>query len=148
MFHGPAWTPREAFEAEVDEFSAAPRWVTEWQYSAVRERLADRADLMVWLDLSRVTVMRRVVQRTVRRRLRRQELWNGNIEPPLRTVLTDRDHIVRWAWSTHHKSAHRIAEVKDRRPDLPIVRLRDRHGVQQWINGPLRWAATLPESPA
>jgi hypothetical protein len=103
---------------------------------------------MVWLDLSRAAVMRRVVQRTVRRRLLRQELWNGNIEPPLRTVFTERDHIVRWAWSTHHKSAQRIAELQAQRPDLVIVRLRDRHDVEQWIAGPLRCAATLPSTPA
>jgi len=148
LFHGPGWNPRETFVAEVDEFSAAPSWVTEWQYSAVRARLAERADLVVWLDLSRATVMRRVVQRTVRRRLRRQELWNGNIEPALRTAFSDRDHIVRWAWSTYHTSAQRIADLQEQRPDLIIVRLRDRHGVQQWINGPLRRAATLPTSPA
>jgi adenylate kinase family enzyme len=148
LFHGPGWTPREAFVADVDEFSAAPSWVTEWQYSAVRARLAERADLVVWLDLSRATVMRQVVQRTLRRRLRRHELWNGNIEPPLWTVFSHRDHIVRWAWSTYHTSVQRIADLQQQRPDLVIVRLRDRHGVQQWINGPLRRAATLPTSPA
>ena len=30
-------------------------------------------------------------------RLGRQVLWNGNIEPPLWTVFTDPEHIVRWA---------------------------------------------------
>ena len=29
-----------------------------------------------------------------------------------------------------------------------IVRLRDRRGVQRWINGPLRRAAALPAGPA
>jgi len=71
LFHGPSWTPRETFRAEVEAFSAEPRWVTEWQYGAARELLAERADLLVWLDLSRATVMRRVVRRTVLRRLRR-----------------------------------------------------------------------------
>jgi len=147
LFHGPAWTPRETFEAEVEAFSVQPGWVTEWQYSAVRERLAQRADLVVWLDLRRATVMRRVVQRTVRRRLCRQVLWNGNIEPRLWTVVTDREHIVRWAWSTHHKSAQRIAAVQQQRPRLVMVRLRDRHAVEQWVHGPLRHAACLPASP-
>ena len=147
LFHGPKWTPRETFEAEVEAFSVQPGWVTEWQYSAVRERLAQRADLVVWLDLRRATVMRRVVQRTVRRRLYRQVLWNGNIEPRLWTVVTDREHIVRWAWSTHHKSAQRIAAVQQQRPRLVMVRLRDRHAVEQWVHGPLRHAACLPASP-
>lgn len=148
LYHGPGWIPREEFAADVDEFSATSSWVTEWQYSDVRERLAELADLMVWLDLSRATVMRQVVHRTVRRRLCRQVLWNGNIEPPLWTVFTDVDHIVRWAWSTHHKTGQRIADLKERRPDLVIVRLRERHAVEQWLSGPLRTAAALPSSSA
>lgn len=55
LFHGSRWTQRETFEAEVEAFSAEPEWFTEWQYSTVRERLAQRADLLVWLDLSRST---------------------------------------------------------------------------------------------
>jgi hypothetical protein len=46
---------------------------------------------MLWLDLPRALIMWQVVGRTVRRRLARQVLWNGNIEPPLWTLLTDRD---------------------------------------------------------
>lgn len=61
--------------------------VTEWQYGVVRDQLADRADLVVWLDLPRRSVMRQVVTRTVRRRFRREVLWNGNIEPPLHRIL-------------------------------------------------------------
>ena len=64
----------------------------------MRDLLADRADLLVWLDLPRVRVMRQVIRRTLRRRARRQPLWNGNLEPALWTVLRDPDHIVRWAW--------------------------------------------------
>ena len=141
LFHGPAWTPRETFGAEVDAFSAEPNWVTEWQYSTVRALLAERADLLVWLDLNRAAVMRRVVRRTVRRRLRRQVLWNGNIEPPLWTVLTDPEHIVRWAWSTHPKTAQRVAAVHQQRPGLVIVRLAGQRAVEQWISGPLQGAA-------
>jgi adenylate kinase family enzyme len=101
LYHGPSWTPRSSFVDEVDAFSAEPAWVTEWQYSAVRPMLVERADLLVYLLFSRTLVMRRMVVRTVRRRLRREVLWNGNTEPPFRTFFHDREHIVRWAWSTH-----------------------------------------------
>jgi adenylate kinase family enzyme len=141
LFHGPGWTPLETFEAEVARFSCGPAWVTEWQYDAVRDLLAARADLLVWLDLPRRTVMRQVVSRTVRRRLRRERLWNDNLEQPLWTVLTDRDHIVRWAWSTHDRSAVRVAELLRVRPDLPVVRVRTRDEASRWVEGPLRTAA-------
>jgi len=148
LFHGPGWTPRESFAAEVDGFSAEPDWVTEWQYAAVRALLAERADLVVWLDMSRATVMRRVVWRTLRRRLHRQVLWNGNIERPLWTVVADPGHIVRWAWSTHHMTAQRVMAVHRQRLDLVIVHLADPRAVRQWVCGPLRHAAALPASPA
>lgn len=53
LFHGPGWTPRQPFACEVEAFSAQPGWVTEWQYDSVRALLAERADLLVWLDLPR-----------------------------------------------------------------------------------------------
>ena len=138
LFHGPGWTPRPSFEADVRRFSAEPGWVTEWQYDSVRAHLADRADLLVWLDLPRAVVLRQVIRRTLVRRLRRQDLWNGNVERPLWTVFTDRQHIVRWAWRTHHETAARVAELRRTRPDLGIVRLRSRREIAHWSRGPLR----------
>ena len=142
LFHGPEWTPRPSFETDVRAFTAAPAWATEWQYSAVRAHLADRADLLVWLDLPRLLIMRQVVKRTLVRRLRRQELWNGNREPPLWTLFTDHEHIVRWAWNTHHKSPARVAHLMRRRPDLCVVRLRSRKQVGRWLHGPLQASVT------
>jgi adenylate kinase family enzyme len=137
LHHGPGWVPRETFLDEVEAFSSQPCWATEWQYSSVRGLLADRADLVLWLDLPRWTVMRQVTLRTLHRRLRRVELWNGNYEPPLRTFFTDPEHIVRWAWRTHHKTPLRIAALRERRPELAIVRLPSRAAVTRWCAGPL-----------
>ena len=134
LFHGPGWVPRPSFEADVREFAARPGWVTEWQYSSVRDLLADRADLLIWLDLSRATVMRQVVRRTIGRRLRRERLWNGNVEPPLWTIFTDPEHIVRWAWNTHPLTGERVDAVAARRPELPIVRLRNRAETDNWLS--------------
>ena len=79
LYHGPNWTPRGSFMADVVAFAAEDEWVTEWQYSSAREILAARADLVVWLDLPIVTTMRQVTARTLRHRLRREVLWNGNV---------------------------------------------------------------------
>lgn len=145
LFHGAGWTPRPSFVDDVHRFSAESRWVTEWQYKAVRAHLAERADLLVWLDLPRIVVMRQLVRRTLVRRLRRQPLWNGNVEPALRTVFTDPDHILRWAWTTHASTARRVGELVARRPDLPVVRLRTRAEITQWLNGPLREIGARPD---
>ena len=141
LHHGPGWTKRPEFEDDVHRGTAGPTWASEWQYAAVREVLLDRADLLVWLDLPRRVVMSRVVRRTVRRRIRREVLWNGNTEPPLRTFLTDRDHIVRWAWRTHARTGERVMAACARRPELVVVRLTAPAQVAVWVEGPLRSSA-------
>ncbi|MEJ8281641.1 AAA family ATPase [Pseudonocardia spirodelae] len=142
LFHGPGWVPRPSFTADVADLVGTPAWTTEWQYGAVRETLADHADLLVWLDLPFWTVtFPRVVRRTARRRRHREQLWNGNVEPPLHGVLHDRDHIVRWAVATRGAYRERVPDLADRRPDLPVVRLRSPAEVTSWVAGPLRDAA-------
>ncbi|MGN5238246.1 MULTISPECIES: AAA family ATPase [unclassified Rhodococcus (in: high G+C Gram-positive bacteria)] len=133
LHHGPNWTPRPSFVADVEDFTSQPYWVTEWQYTVVRPLLAERADLMIWLDLPRPVVMRQVIRRTLRRRVRREVLWNGNVEPPLHTIFTDRTHIIRWSWSTYGLFPERIREVLQRRPELPIVRLTSRRDIDGWM---------------
>lgn len=144
LFHGPGWTPRPSFIEDVHRFSATPAWVTEWQYGSVRAHLSERADLVVWLDLPHAEVMWHVIHRTLKRRLRRERLWNGNIEPPLRTFLTDREHIVRWAWRTRRKSATRIRALLHERPDRIVVRLRSHDDAATWLRGPLRHRSDPP----
>ncbi|WP_415974248.1 AAA family ATPase [Rhodococcus sp. 077-4] len=139
LFHGPKWTPRPTFESDVDEFLVRPAWITEWQY--VRDRLADRADLVLWLDLPRRAVMRQVTIRTVRRRFGRHELWNGNIEPPLYRIFFDRDHIIRWAWRTYRLTTERVQRLSDRRPELTIVRFRSLAEVDRWFTDRLIFVA-------
>ena len=137
LFHGPGWRPRLSFVADVQAFSAGPEWVTEWQYPEVRGLLAARCDLVVWLDLPRRTVVRRSVARTLRRRWSRTVLWNGNVEPPLRTFVTDRDHVVRWAFRTQPQVAPRVGDLLDRYPALTVVRLRRPAEVERWCQGSL-----------
>ena len=137
LYHGAGWTPRPEFAAEAAALAAREEWVTEWQYSAVRPLFLRRADLLVWLDVTRAHVFRQLVPRTLRRRLRRVELWNRNVEPPLWTILTERDHILRWAWRTHPKTAARVRTVLAG-PDPPVVvRLRSRREVRGWLSGPV-----------
>jgi adenylate kinase family enzyme len=141
LHHGPNWTPRREFMEDVARFAAGSRWATEWQYPAVHELLVERADLLVLLDLPRRVVMTRIVRRTLSRRVRHTELWNGNVEPPLRTIVSDRDHIIRWAWRTHHDHLPRVTRCVERHPTLPVVRLRAPGQIEDWLAGPLERVA-------
>jgi len=61
-----------------------------------------KADSLVWLDMPRRTVMRRVVVRTIRRVATREELWNGNREPCSNLYSKDPEkNLVVWAWTRY-----------------------------------------------
>lgn len=136
LHHGPSWTSRPEFMADVERYSSADAWVSEWQYPEARELLAGRADTMIWLDVPTPVALTRVVRRTVARRLRDEELWNGNKEAPLRTVFTDPEHILRWAWRTRHLLRELVPEVAVTHPHLVIVRLHHRSDVDRFVTRP------------
>ena len=133
LFHGPGWVPRPTFVADVTALAATESWVVEWQYDQVRSLLLTRADLLVWLDLSRTRVFAQLLSRTVVRRLRRVELWNGNREPPLHTIFTDPEHVVRWAWGSYARIGPRVRAVLAQHDPPVVVRLRSRREIQRWL---------------
>ncbi|WP_308469648.1 AAA family ATPase [Gordonia spumicola] len=143
LFHGPNWTPRTTFLEDVADLASTEAWVTEWQYAGARPVLAARADLLVWLDLPFwTTTFPRVVRRTVLRRVRREALWNGNVEPPFHQILTDPDYIVRWAVSTRHKYRDQIPQLDHDSFGLSVVRLTSTREVDRWLKGPLARAVS------
>lgn len=131
--HGPGWTRRESFSADVERFTAGPQWVIELQYREVRPLIAERADTLLWLDYPASVQMSRLVRRTLARGLFRTELWNGNREPPLYTFFTDEDHILRWGWRTRNKLKPVIPALEDRFPDLTTVRLEHPMETRRWL---------------
>lgn len=133
LYHGANWEPRPTFRDDVMALAASDEWVTERQYTVARPVLAERADLLVFLDLPRWLVTLRVIRRTLRRARHRTELWNDLREPPLRTILSDPDHIIRWAIRTRGEHAPRVRALAERRPELPIVWLFSRRELKRWI---------------
>jgi adenylate kinase family enzyme len=111
IFHQPGWTPLpvDDFRRRVEEFTtASDGWIVDGNYSIIRDLVWNRADTVVWFDLPRYEVMRRVSWRTVRRWALRGELWNGNRES-LRNILSRNPErsIVAWAWTTHDRNRDR-----------------------------------------
>lgn len=77
IFHQPDWgeLPSEDFRARVAEVLEGDGWVIDGNYSAVQDLVWRAADTVVWLDLPKSVVMRRVTLRTLRRAITREELW-------------------------------------------------------------------------
>jgi len=133
VFHQPGWVPKpdDAFRAEVAEFTDGGRWVVDGNYTSlgVAQLVWPRADTIVWLDPSRPVVMSRVVRRTLRRVITREELWNGNREPWTNLYrTTPEDNIIVWAWTRFHHTRRRYeAMLTDGTwAHLDVIRLRTR----------------------
>lgn len=133
LYHGPQWSYRDSFLDEVAEIATTDRWVTEWQYASARPILADRAQLLVWLDLPTPVMLWRLVRRTIRRRLRREVLWNGNREAPLWHFLTGRDHVLAWALRSGRTYRELVPQAAAAHPGLTVVRLRTQREVDRWL---------------
>ena len=71
---------RPAFRRRVQKATAGRAWVVDGNYSQSRDIVWSRATHLVWLDYSLPLVMRRVLWRTLRRLVTRQEMWSGNRE--------------------------------------------------------------------
>lgn len=125
------WTerPTEEFVRAVLEATAEDGWVVDGNDVG---RLGDvlRPDLVVWLDYPRRVTFPRVLRRTLRRVVTRQELWNGNHER-WRAVLS-RDpatSILRWSWTQHHV----YRELLGSRADERWVRLTSPRQAEAWL---------------
>jgi adenylate kinase family enzyme len=114
VYHQAGWTPLDAqeFRSRVAAAAAGDRWVIDGGYSTVRDLVWARADTVVWLDLPRRTVMRRIIWRTLRRVAGRAELWNGNRERWRNVFTWDKDEsVIAWAWQTYGSRRERYAAL-------------------------------------
>jgi adenylate kinase family enzyme len=138
VFHQPGWIPLpdEEFRRLAGEAAAAERWVIDGNYSKVRDIVWARADTVVWLDLPKRTVMRRIIWRTLGRMARRKELWNGNRERWRNLFSLDKEEsVIAWAWQTHAKNRVRYAAAMadQANAELHFVRLEKPADVRRFL---------------
>ena len=138
VFHQPGWVPlpEEEFRRRVSDAVAGERWVVDGNYSKVRDIVWARADTVVWLDLPRRTVMRRVIWRTLGRVAGRKELWNGNRERWQNFFSLDKEQsIITWAWQTHaqNRAKFTAALADQENVELDVVRLKNPADVRRFL---------------
>ncbi|MFI1864513.1 adenylate kinase [Streptomyces jumonjinensis] len=125
LYYDPGWRPRPRFGADAAQRTEQPRWITEWHYPEVNTLLARRARLLIRLDYPVAVTMTSLALRTLLRSLHREVLWSGNREPPLRSVLTDPENILRHGWATRHETrSELLALAGGADPDVRLDVLR------------------------
>jgi hypothetical protein len=130
--HGPGWSeiPDDELRARVEPVVAGAGWVIDGTY---QHKLGDlvlaAADEVVWLDLPMRVWLPRLLCRTTRRLIGREQLWNGNRET-LRGAFGGRESLFGHALRTH---VRRRREWAAQLRDLPVTRLRSTRAVTEWL---------------
>ncbi|MDQ6722205.1 MAG: AAA family ATPase [Candidatus Dormibacteraeota bacterium] len=140
LMHQRGWQPRpeDEFREEVERATLKPEWVIDGNYRQVviEGPVWQRADTAVWLDLPRLTVMRQLVARTVRRAVTREVLWNGNREPLSSFISLDRERsVIVWAWVTYQGLTERYSTAMSdpKWRHMKFVRLRSNADANRWL---------------
>jgi adenylate kinase family enzyme len=132
LHHGPNWEPatREEMLAKVQPIVASEAWVIDGTYRGkIGDIVPEAADVVVWLDLPRRVWLPRLLRRTLRRVLRREELWSGNRER-WRDVLHPTNSVVIHALRNHRRTRRALAAELAR---FPVVRLRSTGEVDELL---------------
>jgi adenylate kinase family enzyme len=132
----PGWQERDPaeFRALVVRFARQPRWVIDGNYwTRLGPSLDHLVDLYLWIDLPRLRAASSVLRRTVRRGIRREELWGTNRERLSSMLHPDPEkNIVLWSLTRHGRHRERYEALAAANPDR-WVRLRSRAALWEFI---------------
>lgn len=136
LFWGPDWqgAPVELFRHRVERETRDGDWIVVGNYGQVRDITWHAADTLVWLDLPFGLVFRRLLWRTVRRTVTREDLWGSGNRESLRNAFFSRQSILLYAIRTHRKNRERFAiECEFLAKDKTIVRLKSAREVERFL---------------
>ncbi len=136
LYWQPNWIPRppDEFQELVAKELSQGCWVTDGNYSVVRDLVWSRATTVIWLNYTFPVVLWRALTRTIRRVLTKEELFSGNRES-LRMALFSRESILWWVLTTFHRRRKRYRELFDMRtsPQLIYVEFRNPTEAQNFL---------------
>lgn len=137
------WRPNWQ-EPSIEEFSAIVaqavqqgKWILDGNYSRTTPIKWQRAETVIWLDLSFARTLFRVTKRSVSRAARQEEIWpdTGNRETFSRSFFST-NSVILWALRSHFRNRRRYCELL-RVPEyeqVKFVRLQRASDVSQFID--------------
>lgn len=131
LFWNEDWLPTA--EAEFQDrvcsaLSSSTCWIVDGVYRAVCPLIWPQADVVIWLDYSRLVAIPRLIVRTIGRIVSGRELWGkkGTVET-WRGTLFSQESILYWGWIGPAK-LRALVPVELAKPEnakLRLVRLKD-----------------------
>ncbi|TXL81907.1 adenylate kinase [Vineibacter terrae] len=137
LFWMPGWQPAliELFRYRVETATQANDWIIVGNYSQVRDLVWGRADTLIWLDFPLPLVLWRLLRRTVRRVISREDLWDTGNRESVRRSFFSRQSILLWALKTHRRNRERFnADIESGiYGELDVRVFRSPGALRRWI---------------
>jgi adenylate kinase family enzyme len=129
----PGWieAPNDVFRPRVAAAVAGEAWVTDGNYSVVRDLVWSRSDTIVWLDYSFPRIFWQSIKRTFRRSVAGERCCNGNRES-LRRAL-GRDSILLWVVKSHFPKRRKYLADLPKLEGTRVVILRSPKAAEKWL---------------
>ncbi|HEX3050884.1 MAG TPA: shikimate kinase [Aggregatilineaceae bacterium] len=134
LFWEPDWKQAETavFRARVAEAIAGEQWVIDGNNHRVRDLVWARAELLIWLDYPLRVHFWRLMRRTLRRVVHREELWNGNRET-WKAQFLSRDSLFVWLFKGYRRHRREWPVALERYSHLTVIRLRSPRETEKWL---------------
>jgi adenylate kinase family enzyme len=132
------WTPAppELFRHRVEEALSQESWLAEGNHDRVSDLVWQKADTLIWLDLSLPLLMGQLLGRTISNLFSQAELWNGNREQWSRHFLSSRSIFLKLLKSYYPKRQKYLKQLKQpEHAALRVIRLRSPQAIQGWLIG-------------
>ena len=136
LYWGRDWqgVPVDLFRHRVERETRDGGWIVVGNYGQVRDLVWPSADTLVWLDLPLSLVMWRLVRRTIRRAVTREELWGTGNRESFVNAFFSRQSILLWALKTHRRNREKYGkECAALAETMQVVRLSSPREVERFL---------------
>ena len=126
--------PGDIFREKVARALSGDAWVTDGNYSKVRDLVWHRAELVVWLDFPLYITLPRLLKRTIQRIFTRELLWGTNRET-FREAFFSKDSLFIYVIKAHQRHRTRNISLMDspEYQSIQFVILRSPRQVRRWF---------------
>ncbi len=138
LFWKPNWveSTEEEFLPKVASAVSNDAWVLDGNFSRTTDIKWQRADTVIWLDFGYLTTFTQLLGRTLRRAIKKDELWpnTGNKES-FRKSFFDKSSILLWFFQNYSRNKKRYENIMQSNEfsHLNFVRLTNRKESREFI---------------
>lgn len=146
----PNWKEADlsVFRERVENAVKSDGWVVAGNYSKVRDLIWSHAEAVIWLDYPFPIVFWRLLTRTLRRGITREELWNGNRESFwVHLKLWSDESLFHWLFKTYWRRKREIP-ILLARPEyehMKLIRFKHPRETEQWLET-LKTGSLFPDA--